>query len=329
MPRALVHIKILDAARALPEASMERLSDEVDGATPELVDRVLETYGDPVRTEDVPGTEDDGPVEHEGDGSASGDDTENEAVMNGDLTETPTVPENIDGDTDDIMPKSTNGSAALDDEEIERAVDDETGGNLRESPGPENDTGTSESAPTTEESTEVGETETTDRRTVSDSDGTDDDPSDSPTLLDREQLTDKQLEVLLAIRDRPHATQSELADEFGVCRATVSQRVNAIEGFSWKNRRELIDDVFDTEEPMTDGNGEPRFMIDLGSRIDDLADRMEMLERSLDEGPGDCPPAFEDPELLGTAIRACIESDIVADDEEMEIVTELIRAGRK
>lgn len=41
------HKKVLDVAANKPNASLEAIADEVPSATPELVERVLEEYGDP------------------------------------------------------------------------------------------------------------------------------------------------------------------------------------------------------------------------------------------------------------------------------------------
>lgn len=46
-PRAVIHKRILDIARDEPDASIEQIASEVSGATPDLVDRVLDDYGDP------------------------------------------------------------------------------------------------------------------------------------------------------------------------------------------------------------------------------------------------------------------------------------------
>lgn len=60
-PRALIHKQILDVADTRPTASVEELAAEVSGATTNLVERVLEEYGDPAEDDPVPdSTEDDG-----------------------------------------------------------------------------------------------------------------------------------------------------------------------------------------------------------------------------------------------------------------------------
>jgi DNA-directed RNA polymerase specialized sigma24 family protein len=49
-PRALIHRNILDVAEEHPDASIEKLASEVSAATPDLVERVLDEYGDPSNT---------------------------------------------------------------------------------------------------------------------------------------------------------------------------------------------------------------------------------------------------------------------------------------
>lgn len=61
-PRAVIHKRILDVAAQRPDASVEALAAEVPGASPALVERVLEEYGDPAErasAEPAKGTSDD------------------------------------------------------------------------------------------------------------------------------------------------------------------------------------------------------------------------------------------------------------------------------
>lgn len=48
VPAAVVHKQILEAAERRPTASIETLAADVSGATAELVQRVLDRYGDPI-----------------------------------------------------------------------------------------------------------------------------------------------------------------------------------------------------------------------------------------------------------------------------------------
>ena len=58
-PRAVIHRRILDVAQARPDAPIETISEEVNGATFDLVERVLEEYGDPTDEHQEPMNESD------------------------------------------------------------------------------------------------------------------------------------------------------------------------------------------------------------------------------------------------------------------------------
>ena len=51
-PRAIIHENIMEAARNDPDASLEELAAQVSGATIDLVESVLERYGDPMEDAD-------------------------------------------------------------------------------------------------------------------------------------------------------------------------------------------------------------------------------------------------------------------------------------
>lgn len=155
-PRAVVHKKILEAAEEQPDASFTELADAVSGASEELVERVLEEYGDPAEGEDD-------------------DPEQSDAADGGDDASTPPMKPNETVSTPDA--------------------------------GPSDDA----------------------------------DP-------DLEQVTERQERVLRAIHERPDATQAQLADEFDVSAATINQRVNAIDGFDWSRRRDLVNSLFDDAE---------------------------------------------------------------------------------
>ena len=92
--------------------------------------------------------------------------------------------------------------------------------------------------------------------------GTDHDPTmneperQSTTRLDLAiepaDVTEKQLETLQEIYEHPDATQAALADALGVTSATINQRVNAIDGFSWSQRHEFVETLFDGESDFED-----------------------------------------------------------------------------
>jgi DNA-binding CsgD family transcriptional regulator/tetrahydromethanopterin S-methyltransferase subunit G len=65
---------------------------------------------------------------------------------------------------------------------------------------------------------------------------------------DPAELTAKQRETLELIAEQPEATQADIASELGVTSPTISQRVNAIEGFDWSTRHEFVQAMFETTE---------------------------------------------------------------------------------
>lgn len=132
-PRSVRHQQILDVAANNPDASLREIADEIPSATTDLVDRVLEKYGDPADTNDSE-THPDQPA----------------------MTDTQPVP-----DPDDLSPKER--------------------------------------------------------------------------------------QTLQAIHEQPEATQRELADTLDIAPATISNRVNAIDGFEWDNRHEFTQALFTDE----------------------------------------------------------------------------------
>lgn len=95
--------------------------------------------------------------------------------------------------------------------------------------------------------TEDGSEDDTDGETIATTES--DDTADAALELSIEpsDVTEKQLETFRAIDDSPDATQAELADRLGVSSATISQRVNAVEGFDWSERRAFVEALFDDE----------------------------------------------------------------------------------
>ncbi len=127
--------------------------------------------------------------------------------------------------------------------------------------------------------------------------------------LEPADVTEKQLETLEEIYDRPDATQAALADTLGVSSATISQRVNAIDGFSWSNRREFVEVLFDDgawfEE--TDGTVDETDRTDSEPESDLVADGTTTEE-----------PATDGPETDGEVALERTESNAGSDTESAE-----------
>lgn len=150
---------------------------------------------------------------------------------------------------------------------------------------------------------------------------------------DPADLSPKQREVLRAISKRPMATQQELADTLDVSGPTVCNRVNSIEGFDWDDRRTFVDAVFESE-PTPKGKETPMASNGTESNValDQLTDRIRAIEQQLTDhttADADEPRAafdgFSDPDLTHKVAHACLTSDAITEDEELQIMKALLR----
>lgn len=138
------------------------------------------------------------------------------------------------------------------------------------------------------------------------------------------ELTEKQRAVLQAIRESPDATQSELADQFGVTQSTINNRLNTIEGFDWKRRHAFTEAMLEDETTEDDGGPGPATVQDLSNRLDDLSEQVSALKRRLDDTERTGASPFDDPDLACAVVRACIDSEEVNGDEEDKILKTVI-----
>jgi hypothetical protein len=255
-PRALIHKKILGEARANPDASTTQIAAEVSGASVELVEQVLEEYGDPA-------------ADNPGENAATDDDasTGDEAATSGDTAEI----------TD----------SQLNDEDEDEAADD----------------------------AEPSQTRTTDPETGSE------ETADEQPVRDPAGLDEKQRETLQAIYEHPTATQAEIAESLGVSRATIPKRLNDVAGFEWASRREFVDRLFESEEPIGDGRGPATSSVT--DSLDGLAAQIESLEARLDREASRQEVRIE-PELLHKLVHACMDTDYITREEELRVLRQLL-----
>jgi transcriptional regulator with XRE-family HTH domain len=114
-------------------------------------------------------------------------------------------------------------------------------------------------------------------------------PTEIPTL---DELSAKERAVLAMIDQYPEATQRELAEKLGVSGATVSNRVNDIDGFDWSERDAFVEEVFD---------GSPPEIEEVGSDVTDRRVESRSLESDQEEPdqptaePRDSTPMEETP----------------------------------
>jgi len=296
-PRALIHKKILETAASMPEATMAEVAEEVSGASTDLVERVLDEYGDP----------------------AASADSDPALATDGDQ---PTDTASSTG-----APDPTDDSSGPDASEEQSSVPSD--------------------APATPD--ERG-AETA---------------SDETPVEDSEELTEKERAVLEVVAERPDATQQAVADVLGVSRATVSKRASGIEGFDWSDRASFVERLFGTpaeSRPLVRGNTDAptvsRSNLPSTARADgdsqragdalsppdagrpsaggqrtadreDVLARLDRIEARLDalafnESAG-APGGITDPELAHKVVHACMESEHVSEDEELDVVAAVLQ----
>lgn len=227
VPASMRHKRILDVAANRPEATAEAIADEVPSATKDLVETVLEEYGDPAAKE------------------------EELAV-------------------DEVDPVETDSGLQSNEETVQEDLE----------------------------------------------------------IPDKSEITEKQIEALRAIHERPEATQRELASILGVSGASVSNRVNSIPGFEWSERQAFAEQV--VEDGVAEKEGESPIMDskrnEQQATVNELTNRVISLERRLGtmsrSETGDV--FFDDPELAHKVMHACLKSNTLTEEEELRVVKILL-----
>ena len=289
------HKRILDRAADDPDATLEDIAAEVPTATTDLVENVLEKYGDPAedlvtspsKTQTMPGEENGTPVEE----GATAEDTDDPPSANVSTTD------DADGTSadEDGSPENLNMETTSDDGHTAdgHIAPVETKGYAHSEKETQNDVNT---------------------------------PSKESQKAEHPRpkvLTDRERETLSAIAKHPEATQQELGKRLGVTAATVCNRVNGIEGIEWTNRRADVADLPIDEEPMDrETDTESPGPVDDELALNHLTDRVIELERRVadQESSSDTTIGLDDPELARKVIHACLQSDQITEDEELRLL---------
>lgn len=140
-------------------------------------------------------------------------------------------------------------------------------------------------------------------------------------------LTEKQLETLYAIRDHPEASQRELAKVLDISGATISNRVNSIEGFDWAERQSFAEAVLKNGSDATEQDRTTRDTdADYEATLDQLIECITAVEQRLEQSAGDSDSSagFDNPELIHKVAHASLRSDAITEDEELRILKVLL-----
>lgn len=229
-PRAVIHKKILDVAESDPSASMEEIANEIGGASTDLVERVLEQYGDP-----------------------AGDEQDSQDMDQ--------------QDRQNWWGKSVSTRVAS---EPDMHMD-ENGRND----------------------------------------------------VDHTELTEKQLKTLRLIEEKPEASQSDIAEEFDVTRATISRWVNDIPGFGWTRRQEIASEILNGSEIRETAEQEAP---EPSEELSALRQQLDTLEHRIDrmEATSETDTPGIDPELAHKVVHASMKSDLITEQEELRLLQELM-----
>lgn len=312
-PRAMVHRRILDVAASRPDATLSAIAGEVSGASPSLVERVLDEYGDPAGEDpdDSPGASTGSAADSQADEDPTGE-TEG-APGDGDAT----------AETDDVLTDESAPDPPAADESSDERADGDRGGGGQDglTPGEER---ADDASRDTDRNDPAMAAKTNGRQA-------DDSTDEQETEL---SLSERQRRTLRAVYERPDASQSDIAEVLDVTRATVSRRLNAIPGFEWDDRRSFAGSVFGDEAGGEEADGDAT---DGDGRDDETVrrtlDRLERRLAALEDGDGadagdESPVATLSltPELAQKALRVCLDSDRITDDEERELLRAAVDA---
>jgi len=282
-PRAIIHKKILDVAESNPEESVEGLAAQTTGASPALVERVLDQYGDPAA--EATATDD----------SDEWDDIADQSAV-------------VAESTAETMDSTDEGESSP--EVIDETDESEASVETADTEGAE------QSAETTEE-----------------------------------DLSDRQLQTLRTVYEHPDTSQQDIGELLGISGPAVSQRLTDIEGFSWTNRDEFTKRLFDdtaedsaTVDTVSEQSEESVSEQTDGSETSETAPEDETtpqpeetmttqnteIDASLDERVASLEAQFEDrtvfddPELVHKVVHACMNSDAISEEEELQILQQLL-----
>lgn len=351
-PKAMIHKRILESAADNPEMPMSTIAESVSGATVDLVEKVLSEYGDPGEGQGV--NEPAVPTESSGSTAQVGTpDVEVSAGSN--EADTASVTATTDGGGTAGTQSSAENSTTVDPEGVSESTGVDASGAPSSTAGGSDDR--------EQHGAETMSTNGADETIIEPNDDATDDTADSSDAgggiddqLAAEQLSDAQLETLRAVYRQPGATQADIADALGVTRATVSRRLNDIEGFDWRSRERLAEALLPPSlkdddsaavgvEPNAVGVGSgsadtdsatgrtapPGNLAALEDRLDAVEARVEEVDapsaagqQAEPEAQASCSDPVLDAALVHKVLVACIDSEQIDDAEEQRLVEFLL-----
>ena len=256
-PKSIRQKQILTIAEENPTATLTEIAADISGVSAAHVDRVLTQYGDPgtrpasTATSGSPAAADSTPASRtSSDTESPQDTTASSPADHPDDGATEAATEDASPSTampaTDAPPSATSSAESTPNSESTSSVESTSNAASTSS---STTTPTADGTPSTQSSPAAQSTASS--VPVSSTDGG---RSTHPEYPDPGSLTQKEHETLRAIAHDTDATQQDVADMLGVSRATVSNRVNAVEGFDWADRDSFVSAVIDDREtPVPEG----------------------------------------------------------------------------
>lgn len=160
----------------------------------------------------------------------------------------------------------------------------------------------------------------------------DSDEADSPadetemnSIASLDELSAKERETLQVVNANPGATQGGIGEILDVSRATVSRRLNDIDGFEWNSRDGFVSRLFDGTSSPSDESETMSGEIDITERIAELDEQLSTIEDHVADcaGSATAGSVFTDPGLTHKIVHACLKADTISEEEELQILQEL------
>ncbi|MFB6139615.1 MAG: winged helix-turn-helix transcriptional regulator [Halosimplex sp.] len=309
-PRAMIHRRILDVAASDPDASLTAIADDVSGASPDLVERVLDEYGDPCRESEsaaqtdqtMDATNPSAPESDPDSGSEPTTESDDESTTDGGGE--PTIESDTESSTDGDAPPAVDLSEKQ--RRTLRALYERPGasqGDLAE------DLDVTR-ATISRRLNGISGFEWKNRRAFAEAvfggDGgseSDDPDADSSESVARERVDDLD-EGSGDDGDADETVDPETVDREGGPEDAETGGYGVEPG-------DASGSTIETEQPALDA---------IGATLANLEHRIEAIESRTDGGGRSSASASLPPELAHKVVHACMESDRVSEDEELELL---------
>ena len=152
---------------------------------------------------------------------------------------------------------------------------------------------------------------------------------DTQPDLNTIDLTENQREVMQVVKNQPEATQREIGERLDVSAATVSNRVNSIPGFAWERRRNIAETLLDENNPRSERESTTMTTpeSDQDASLEQLQERVQSIEDHVNGHDSDlvAESGLADPELMHKVLHACLNSETITEEEELQILKALLR----